>query len=301
MLKDTLHENDIHLHSARIDKLSEFDPEFAEVGVDVLRLDHIHPVISGNKYFKLLKPIERALNAGKTGIITYGGAYSNHLVATALACKINGLKSVGIVRGEEPKEYSPTLVDARSYGMELRFTPREQYGKNIPESNSEWEVVPEGGRSVAGIEGASTILKLFNADDYTHIICSVGTGTTIAGLMSEAPSHLRFVGLPALKISAEENELKNFITINGAHLNPDLIYDYHFGGYAKKTTQLIAFMNTFFDRFHIPTDFVYTGKLFYGVSDLVRKGYFGKKASLLVIHSGGLQGNRSLPFGALKF
>lgn len=300
MVHDSLHENAINLGAARVEPLPAFEPLFPGIEVYVLRLDLIHPIVSGNKYFKLLIPLRKVLAGGKKGILTYGGAYSNHLVATAFICKLHGLRSIGIVRGEEPRVHSPTLVDAASYGMELRFVSRDNY-REVPARISEgWEFVPEGGASAFGAIGAAEIVKLVDINKYTHIVSSVGTGTTLAGLIQNAPAHVRFLGMPALKISSHENELKQFIEAHGGR-HFKLIYDYHFGGYAKKNQSLLDFMNHLYERYQLPTDFVYTGKLFYGISDLIKKEYFGKKASLLVIHSGGLQGNRSLPANTLKF
>jgi 1-aminocyclopropane-1-carboxylate deaminase len=301
MDKTSLHDNEIKLSLAKIEPLDTFDSSYPRIRVDVLRLDLVHPVVSGNKYFKLIYPLQAALRERKKGIITYGGAYSNHLLATACICHQYGLRSIGIVRGEEPKLYSPTLLQAINYGMELKFLPRHQYKlHNMPEEE-DWIVVNEGGRSAAGIAGAATIMDLAGTQAYSHIACAVGTGTTMAGLMQRATNDQTVLGFVVLKTGTETNELENFVSNASPQCDHRLIHDYHFGGYAKKTPGLIAFMNTFFDRYKIPTDFVYTAKLFFGVKDLISKGFFAEDASVLIIHSGGLQGNRSLPAHTLNF
>lgn len=297
-------EIDINLSKARIQSLDDFDVSRPDIKIDVLRLDLIHPIVSGNKYFKLKYHIERVLNEKKKGIISFGGAYSNHLVATAYTCAANGLRSIGIVRGEEPVQLSPALTDAKAYGMELRFISRDKYkDKNIEFINdTDLLLVNEGGQSDEGIRGASEIIKLVPSERYTHIACSIGTGTMIAGIINSSSNRQQILGFSSLKIpDQQDNDLLKFINDSCTQKNYSIFYQYHFGGYAKKNNELLDFMNQFYTRWKIPTDFVYTGKLFYGITDLVTQGYFKETDSILVIHSGGLQGNRSMIKGVLKF
>ncbi|KIC93582.1 hypothetical protein OI18_16375 [Flavihumibacter solisilvae] len=277
------------------------------VAVNVLRLDKIHSVVSGNKWFKLQKYLKNALESGQKGILTFGGPYSNHIIATAFAASAAGLQSIGIIRGEEARQISGTLKDARSFGMNLVFVSREKYKDPVmhaeitAEYGHEWTIVPEGGQGAQGILGASEILSLVpGADSYSHICCAAGTGTTLAGLASVAMPSQHLVGISSLK---GDDTLTGDISAWLGNLNRrfTIFFDYHFGGYAKYSSDLIHFMNGFYADNKIPTDFVYTAKLMYGVQQLLKTGYFQPGSKVLVIHSGGLQGNRSLKAGDLIF
>jgi 1-aminocyclopropane-1-carboxylate deaminase len=274
--------------------------------VDVLRLDRLHPVISGNKWFKLKFHILQAIEQRKKGLVSFGGAYSNHLVAMAFACKEHGLMSAGIIRGEENDRDNYSIQEMRNYGMSLHFVSRESYrmkekiAEEFISAHKEFNFVPEGGQSAEGIKGAAEILS-FTQKHYTHIFCPVGTATTLAGIISSADKNTLVIGISALKVQDENNNgLLNFIKQN-TQGNFSILFNYHFGGYAKKTTELIDFMNNFYAMEKIPSDFVYTGKMFYAVEDLMKNGYFEAGSKILVIHTGGLQGNRSLPAGILSF
>lgn len=281
--------------------------ETMDISVDVLRLDLVDPAVSGNKWFKLKYAVSAALSSGKKGIVTFGGAFSNHLVATAVACQRNNLLSTGILRGEKTFPENDSINQMKAAGMQIIYASREDY-KNKDQlithflfSNSDYYYVPEGGQSDEGIRGAGEILSCAGTD-YTHIICSVGTGTTLAGLINASSDYQQVIGIPALKIQdIDSNNIVSFIQSHTNKTNYTLLYDYHFGGYAKKTGELISFMNEFFVNEQIPTDFIYTGKLFYAVSDLISNNFFSPHSKLLVIHTGGLQGNRSLPAGTLVF
>lgn len=274
------------------------------ISVDVLRLDLIHPHISGNKWFKLKYHIEEAIRLNKNGILTFGGAYSNHLVATAVACQENNLMSVGIIRGEETLPLNDSIIQMKDAGMQLVYVRRNEYRnhKGIPGDYgyNNYLVVPEGGKSEYGIKGAAEILMM-TSNTYTYVMCAVGTGTTLAGLIKGGSENQHFIGVSALKMDAHDNDVLRFVTAATNAHNFTLLYDYHFGGYAKRTDSLIRFMNQMYTEQQIPTDFVYTGKLFYALYNLVQKNYFAPGSSILVVHSGGLQGNRSLPAGTLVF
>lgn len=275
----------------------------------VLRIDKIHATVSGNKWFKLKHSLQQALEQQKNAVVTFGGAFSNHLVATAYACARLGLQSVGIVRGEEPVMPSPALKDCMSFGMQLHFISRDAYKekenayeeirKQLPNAY----VIEEGGCNQLGIQGAAEIMDLVAPGEYSHVCCAIGTGTMMAGIINAAPTGGRVEGFSALRIADHDNnELKQFIDDATGHEKAYTIhYDYHFGGYARKNPQLMRFMNELYAATGIPLDFVYTGKMMYGVLDLVEKGYFPKGSRLLIIHSGGLQGNRSLPKNTLVF
>lgn len=276
--------------------------------VDVLRLDLIHPVISGNKWFKLKEYLKEAKSFNKKIILTYGGAYSNHIVATAAAAKENGFKSIGVIRGEKPTTLSHTLNDAMDFGMEIFFLSRGDYRTRIipPKlleryNTEEIYIINEGGYGVKGVEGAKGILQLMDFSAYTHILDVVGTGTTIAGIVESSGEHQTIIGISSMKNNFSlQQETEKFISEENRH-RFNLIHDYHFGGYAKYTQQLIDFMNEWYRQTSIPSDFVYTGKLFFATNDLLKKNYFPNGSKLLLMHSGGLQGNQSLPKGTLIF
>ncbi len=287
-------------------------PEFAkhELEVDVLRLDKMHPVISGNKWFKLKNYLQDALQKKCHTLVTFGGAYSNHIVATACAAKTSGLQSIGIIRGEEPKNVSHTLQTAISYGMQLFFVSREDYKRkdepdvlNISRRNiSRPYIIPEGGAGIPGIKGSEEIFQWVEKNKYNHILCAIGTGTMYMGLANELENDQYITGIPVLKgmpdlLHQFKHQLGDPEKINYCRIS----CDYHFGGYAKKNEQLTQFMNRIYEKSGIPTDFVYTAKLFYAAVDLASKNYFPARNRVLLIHSGGLQGNGSLPPGTLNF
>lgn len=269
--------------------------------VSVLRLDKIHPVISGNKWFKLRYYLKDAKAKRKKSILTFGGAWSNHIIATATAGKIKGFNTVGIIRGEEPAVLSPTLLNARAQGMQLVFIPRNEYSeKNIPAAfkTEDHYIIHEGGYGKLGAEGAATILDDLT-ETYTHFCCASGTGTTAAGIANAAKEK----SVIAVSVLKNNNSLRGMIEplLDEGTRPPELIHDYHFGGYSKYQPALLQFMNELYRHTQIPTDFVYTGKLFYGVRDLIKRNFFPSESRILLIHSGGLQGNLSLRKGTLMF
>ena len=270
------------------------------VHLDVLRLDEWHPVVSGNKWFKLQHYLQEAKEKGFASIATFGGAYSNHIVATAFACKETGLPSIGIIRGEKPKQLSHTLVNAEAYGMQLQFVSREAYREKetIKASLPDVYWIGEGGYGELGARGAADILPL--ADDwetYTHIVCAVGTGTTLAGLIKRALPHQTIIGFSALRNNTGIEEEINKLLSESEKAKPWLIvHDYPFGGYAKYNAALLDYMNEVWQQYQLPLDFVYTAKAFYGLQDMIEKeDIFNAGSRILFIHTGGLQGNESLP------
>ncbi len=293
---------DINPGNIRTEKISLPLLSEKKVEVDVLRLDNIHPLVSGNKWFKLRYYLEEAKTEKKT-IVTYGGAWSNHILATAAACKINSLPCIGIIRGEESANLSPTLIKAKELGMELVFISREDYGQGkIPEGfdKSDYYFIPEGGYGLNGANGAATILDYCKKEDYTHICCAAGAGTMTAGLIKASQPSCKIISISVLKNNFDLEENINLLS-GTKEKSFDLIHDYHFGGYAKYKPGLIDFMNEFYSQTEIPSDFVYTGKLFFGVNDLLSNNFFPAGSKLLIIHSGGLQGNASLSNGTLIF
>ncbi len=291
--------------------------------VDLLRLDSLHPIVSGNKFYKLRFYIAAAIQNGCSTVVSFGGPYSNHIVALAFTAKEAKLKSIGYIRTNADEPMTPSLAEAKAYGMELVYLGRTDFQSkkaNILESNNNNPAIyfiDEGGYGTIGAKGAATILSEQDTTHYDCIICAVGTGTMLAGCINAASLNQKIIGIPVLKnegsIEAEINAL--LLDKNDPNNDPSndpsnvkknsisytLLHQFHQGGYAKTNPMMIDFMNRLWDTEKIPTDIVYTSKLLFGVEQLIQENYFEKDASILVIHSGGLQGNRSLPAGTLKF
>ena len=277
------------------------------ITVNIARLDKINSIISGNKIFKLNYFITNAIKNNIKTIVTKGGYYSNHLVATAFYTKANNLKSIGIIRGEETKILSPTLRDCRNYGMQLIFVSRNDYNNDIliqsklQNEIDRYEFIPEGGYHPTGAEGASIIMNKINKFKVTHVVTAIGTATTIAGLIQNNSNHAEIIGISVLKGLNDINERLLYLNNNYLSKSPTIFHDYHFGGYAKYDNSLTKSMNEFYTNYKIPTDFVYTGKMIFGLMDLIESDYFKKGSNIVAIHTGGLQGNQSLPFNTLVF
>lgn len=270
----------------------------ANVSAAMLRLDLLHPEVSGNKWFKLKYNLEKALGMRKNTILTFGGARSNHIAATAAACRLSGLKSVGMIRGEQAD--NPTLAHARAEGMQLYFMSREQYRnkkdptflKRLRERFPEAFILPEGGNNSWGIKGAGEILHTCETKTFTHICCPVGTGATLSGLIAQAESSQKILGFSALRKADEQRStIKAYLKTLPNHTLWEIITEYHFGGFAKKTQTLLNFMEAFRIEHGVPLDFVYTAKMLFGIRDLAEKGRFPPGSRILLIHTGGLQGN----------
>ena len=266
------------------------------ISLFIKRDDLLHPHISGNKFRKLKYNLAEAKAKKYNKILTYGGAFSNHIVAVAAAGKEYGFQTIGIIRGEELVSQiadNPSLQFAQECGMQLEFISREQYRhKNEIAALEYWQkkygevyVLPEGGTNQLAVKGCEEIIT--SADEvYDFICCAVGTGGTISGIINSAMPHQKIIGFPALKGDFLQEDIRNFTHEN----NWELQTDYHFGGYAKTTSKLIQFLNDFHAQHHIPLDPIYTGKMVYGVMDLIQKNYFKKGSKILLIHTGGLQG-----------
>jgi len=266
------------------------------VTLTVKREDLLHPHISGNKFRKLKYNILQAKADGKTALLTFGGAFSNHIAATAAAGKQYGFATIGIIRGEELAdkiEQNPTLNFAKDCGMRLKFITREAYRNKtervligaLEAEFGDFYLLPEGGSNDLAVKGCEEILDDDDAH-FTQVCCAVGTGGTIAGIINSALPHQKVIGFPALKGEGLSDDICKFAN-QGSW---ELVTDYHFGGYGKINEQLVTFINDFFNETGIPLDPIYTGKMFFGVIDLIYKGWFPKNAKVLLIHTGGLQG-----------
>ncbi len=288
-----------------IDKIQLFADQ--QVETEMLRLDKIHPQISGNKWFKLKYYLEQAMLENRSGLISLGGPWSNHLLAVAAAAREAGLKSIGVIRGEAPAQPSDTLQELKALGMELVFVSRTAYRNrsqlvtDLNTSYPDYLVVDAGGQSPTGAKGATEILDYVpELHSYTHILCAVGTGTMLAGLTLAAGKGQQIIGICSMKEKQEQTDLilKWFPSLENRF---ELNTAFHFGGFARHTAELTDFMNLFYRQTGIPTDIVYTAKLCYAWKQLYLDNFFQPGSRVLLIHSGGLQGNRSLAPGILTF
>jgi 1-aminocyclopropane-1-carboxylate deaminase len=275
--------------------------EEKKVELFIKREDLIHPFVSGNKFRKLKYNLLEAKKLKKKALLTFGGAYSNHVVATAVAGKLAGFKTFGIIRGDEltknlkqTLEENATLREAHENGMKLQFVTREQYRQKssfgfIEKMKNKWGdfyLIPEGGTNCLAVDGCEEIL--IDKDSKFDYICSaVGTGGTISGLINSSKKHQKIIGFPALKGNFLSEEIRKFIS---RKKNWSLQKAYHFGGYAKHTEELIDFINTFKEETGVLLDPVYTGKMLFGILDLVQKDTFAEGSKILAIHTGGIQG-----------
>lgn len=269
-----------------------------ENGVELFlkREDQLHTFVSGNKYRKLKYNLKEADALGFETLLTFGGAYSNHIAAVASAGHLLGFKTIGVIRGEELEakiNSNPTLQFAKENGMQFKFVPRDVYReKASPEFLSalkkefnDFYLIPEGGTNELAIKGCEEILS--DADkNFDYVCCAVGTGGTVSGLINCSKPSQQVLGFPALKGSFLHQDISKFVS----KTNWDLITGYHFGGYAKVNSELIQFINQFKTMNNIQLDPVYTGKMMYGIFDLIDKNYFPKGSKILAIHTGGLQG-----------
>lgn len=265
-----------------------------ELQVFVLRLDLIHPIISGNKLYKLKYNLEEFHRQKKEFLVTFGGAYSNHLVATATAGKESDIYTIGIIRGEELDENSnECLKFISSCGMKLIFVTREEY-RRLRENNadlfslvdipaSKLFLLPEGGSNELAVKGCEEITRNIPFD-FDYICCACGTGATLAGIAKSLKGNQQAIGISVLMGEGFlENTIKKFTASTN---NFEIIHDYHFGGYAKSTTELEIFCKRFNEGNDIPIEPVYTGKLFFGVYDLIRKDFFEKGRKIVIVHTG---------------
>ncbi|MBE9007642.1 1-aminocyclopropane-1-carboxylate deaminase/D-cysteine desulfhydrase [Fortiea sp. LEGE XX443] len=279
----------------------------AGVELSVLRLDLMHSWVNGNKWFKLKYNLLEAKEKNFTTLLTFGGAYSNHIFATAAAGKLFGFQTIGVIRGEERLPLNPTLSFAIQQGMQLVYCDRTSYRqRNTTELHAQLQerfgevfIIPEGGSNLNGVRGCMEILK--DAADFDVVCVACGTGTTFAGILLSLTQKQRAIAFPILKngtfLQQEiETLLQNYLAAdlpiaNKSACSWELICDYHFGGYAKVNDELLNFCQHFQQAHGIPLDYVYTAKMFYGVMDLLKQGFFRKGDRLLLIHTGGLQGN----------
>jgi 1-aminocyclopropane-1-carboxylate deaminase len=272
----------------------------------VLRLDLIDAYTGGNKLFKLKYNLDEVEKSGYIKMVTFGGAWSNHLAAVATcfeeAVNKKKLEVIAVVRGEEPAEYSNTLKYCREKGVKLHFVSRAQYKQRnepgfIHELKAEYGdfyLLPEGGSNELAVKGCREILQYIPID-FNYICCPVGSGGTIAGIASGLKSGQHALGFVALKgtemIEAQVQHLIQMAS-NSQLSNVQLFHDYHFGGFAKITFELLEFKRRLEIQAGFELDYVYTAKMFYGIENLILHGYFPAGSNIIALHTGGLQGNK---------
>lgn len=266
------------------------------VQLTIKRLDLIHPQISGNKFFKLKYNLLAAQQQGLKQVLTFGGAYSNHIAATAYAAQHFGFDSIGIIRGEElaSQRLNPTLETAQDFGMQLHFVSRAEYRlrheaeylEQLQQQYPQALIIPEGGTNILAIQGTQEILSADDLANYDLICCAVGTGGTIAGLIESSADHQHVLGFSALKGDFLKQDIQKWTDKN----NWSLTDAYCCGGYAKTTPELLQFMQQFEEQYNISLEQIYTAKMMLGVFDLIQQNQFPAHTRILVIHTGGLQG-----------
>ena len=272
------------------------DTNNKKISLYIKREDLLHPLISGNKFRKLKYNLLEARSLEAESLVTFGGAFSNHILAVAAAGKEYGFKTIGIIRGEElidKVDENPTLKSAQDLGMKFVFVSREEYRDKNKEGFLEglnligntFYVIPEGGTNELAIKGCEEIIT-DDLHDFTHVCCSVGTGGTISGIINSSHDSQKILGFSSLKGDFLSEQISNFVNKNNWALNTD----YHFGGYGKVNDELIAFINEFYKKTNVPLDPIYTGKMLFGILDLVKKDTFSEGTKILAIHTGGIQG-----------
>lgn len=263
----------------------------------IKREDLVHPIISGNKFRKLKYNLQEAKRLGCKKLLTFGGAFSNHIVAVAGAGAEFGFETIGIIRGEELKDKiqeNPSLLKAQQFGMQFNFVDRNQYRDKMDPNflalltarYGSFYLIPEGGTNELAIRGCEEILTAADKIAFSHICCAVGTAGTLSGIINASNANQQIIGFSSLKGSFLSEVICNF----AQQKNWSVIESYHFGGYGKVTDELIRFLNAFYDKYQVPLDPIYTGKMMFGILDLIQQNYFPPHSKIVAIHTGGLQG-----------
>lgn len=266
------------------------------VQLTIKRLDQIHPQISGNKFFKLKYNFSAAQQQGLRQVLTFGGAYSNHIAATAYAAQLVGFQSIGIIRGEElsTQDLNPMLQVAQDFGMQLHFVSRAEYRlrheseylQQLQRQYPQAFIIPEGGTNQLAIQGTKEILSADDRENYDLICCAVGTGGTIAGIIESSSDQQHILGFSALKGDFLKHDIQQWTN----KTNWSLTDEYCCGGYAKTNSELLQFMQQFEQQYAVPLEQIYTAKMMMGLFDLIQQGHFPVNTRILAIHTGGLQG-----------
>jgi 1-aminocyclopropane-1-carboxylate deaminase len=267
------------------------------IRLSIKRLDQVHPLASGNKFYKLKYNLIEAKRLRKKVLLTFGGAYSNHIFAVATAAKKLGFDSIGVIRGEEHAPLNPTLDFAKSCGMRFLYLSREDYRiksstaitEKLKEEFGEFYLIPEGGTNELAIKGTKEIMDE-SSFCFSHITTSIGTGGTFAGILASLLKEQKLLGFSALKGDFIHGEIESLLSKFGVSGDYQIFNQFHFGGYGKTNQELIEFIRWFYRQFQIPLDQVYTGKMMFGIWELIRKDFFIPGSHILAVHTGGLQG-----------
>lgn len=295
-----------HYKEILIQHLNHQILEEKNIQLSIARIDLTHPQVSGNKWFKLKYNLEEAQKQGKDTLLSFGGAYSNHIYALASAGKRYGFKTIAIIRGEEHLPLNNTLDFVQKSGTKIFYLDRSTYREKqsekvisfLQEKFGDFYLVPEGGSNAWAVKGCAEILPRL-PEKYDYVCTPCGTGGTLAGLLAGNPYESEILGFSALKggtFLREDilNLLQDYeITFDTwiSHKNFQLFTEYHFGGYAKTKPELLNFIKDFVAKYAIETEPIYTGKMFYAIFDLLEKGYFKENTRVLALHTGGLRGN----------
>ncbi len=281
------------------------------INLYILRTDLLHPNISGNKLFKLKYNLQEAIKQDKKTLLTFGGAFSNHIAATAAAGKEYHFNTIGIIRGEKHSDLNPTLQFASDCGMEIHYVSRTLYQNkkelyeyvNTKFSANHFYMIPEGGSNELGIAGCKEITRSININ-FDYVCTACGTGATMAGIVLSLENNQKAMGFQVLKadnyikheVTAWLNKLSNSSNTVQLQNNWEINENYHFGGYAKVKPELTNFIDQFEQTNNIPLEPIYTGKMMFGIYDLIKKDFFKKGETIIAIHTGGLQGNDGFHF-----
>lgn len=285
------------------------DPVLEPFGVQLYlkRDDLLHPEVNGNKWRKLKYNLEEAKKQHQEILLTFGGAYSNHIHATAAAGQLFGFRTIGIIRGEKTLPLNPTLKFAQDCGMQLHYISRTAYSnkyqweflESLRDKFGTFYLLPEGGTNALAVKGCAEIAQEIE-EAYDYICCACGSGGTLAGLAASVSLPAKVLGFAALKggsfLTGDVNQvLKAYVNSFGRPEDPrmnhyQIIANYHCGGYAKTTPELIQFIKDFERRNSVPLDQVYTGKMMFGLYDMIQNGYFKAGETIVALHTGGLQG-----------
>lgn len=282
------------LRSTPLQKIEDSSIQSFGINLYVKRLDLNHPYISGNKWYKLKYNLEELKAKKHKTILTFGGAYSNHIVAVAAAGREFGFETIGIIRGEAHTPLNSALQYAVSCGIKLHYVSREEYRKkenpefvhSLIQQFGDFYLLPEGGSNDLAVKGCSEILKDITIP-FDYVCCSCGTGATLAGLILSLKKNQRAIGFSSLKGGEFlEDNVRKFV--GNSHNNWSINHDYHFGRYAKTTRELLTFIEQFESKHHIPLDPVYNGKMMFGICDLIKKGFFVNGETIVAVHTGGM-------------
>ena len=285
---------------------------YKNVDIKILRLDILQPEIQGNKYYKLKYNLLEAKKQEKTTLLTFGGEYSNHIHATALAGKKYDFKTIGIIRGDKPSTETCTIKEVQENAMQVYYLNRTDFRtarklvnsseiedfysilekNNILINKTETFIIPEGGTNKLALKGTAEILNSIATSEYNTVCVAIGTAGTIAGIIGSIEPNKKVIGFPALKGNFFEKDISNLLMdfSEEPFTNWQLKHDYHFKGFGAFNDDLISFINSFYTTYKIPLCTLYTGKMFYGIFDMIDKGELTNIDKTLAIHTGGLQG-----------